>query len=120
MGSQPLEKPAQPPVAQPKLSFRSPADLPLLYANQCTVNFTGFEFYVTVYRAAPEPWNAGEPLPSNIDAVPIVRFAVSPLAWLAMVEAFSRQIQQLHADGQISDEHLATARKALEGSPPSK
>jgi len=113
MGSNPPEKPARPAALPFKVSFRSPKELPILYAQQFTVNFTGNEFYVTVYRAAPDPWNAGETPSAEIDAVPLARFALSPLTWLALVESFSDQIRKLQAEGHISAEQVAAAKKAI-------
>jgi len=95
------------------ISLGSPKDLPLLFAHQLIVNFTGNEFYVTAYRYAPEPWTGpGGPNP-KVEGVPLARFAFSPLGWLACVESITDQIQKLHAEGNLTDEQLAAARKAV-------
>jgi len=96
-----------------KVTLGSPKDLPLLYAHQVIVNFTGTEFYVTVYRTAPEPWTAGNAPNADIEGQPLARFAFSPLQWLAVVESCSDQIHKLHQEGNLSDELMASAKKAL-------
>jgi hypothetical protein len=113
MGAPPPGDPEKPKLIPLEVSLGSPKDLPLLYAHQLVVNFTGSEFYVTVYRIAPEPWTATTPPNPKADAVPLARFAFAPNAWLANVEACADQIRKLHAEGNITDEQLATVKKAL-------
>jgi hypothetical protein len=96
-----------------EVTLGSPKDLPLLYAHQFLVNFTGIEFYVTVYRVAPEPWTAGNTPSAKVEGQPIARFAFSPQAWMASVQSFSDQIDKLHAEGNISDEQLDAVKRAL-------
>jgi hypothetical protein len=90
------------------ISFRSPKDLPLLYAHQAVVNFTGHEFYVTVYATAPEPWVTT--LDPNVEAVPLARFAFSPVFWMALVQSVSDQLQSMEEQGAISAEMRAAAK----------
>jgi hypothetical protein len=106
------DKPKKIPL---KVTLGSPKDLPILYAHQVIVNFTGNEFYVTIYRTAPEPWTAGGAPNPDVEAQPLARFAFAPLMWLAAVEACSDQIRKLHAEGNISDDLLATVKKAMLG-----
>lgn len=113
MGAPPPKNAGEPEATPLRITFGSPKDLPLLYANQFIVNFTGNEFYVTIYRATPDPWIAGANPSPEVEAVPIARYAMSPLAWLASVESFSDQIRKLHAERYLSDEQLTAAKKAL-------
>ncbi len=113
MGSPPPGGADEPSATPLTITLGSPQDLPLLYAHQLVVNFTGNEFYVTVYRIAPEPWTGDNKANPNVDAVPLARFAFSPLGWLASVESFSDQVQRLHAEGHIGADLLAAARKAV-------
>jgi hypothetical protein len=113
MGAPPPGRADKPSPINLDISLGSPQDLPLLYAHQLVVNFTGPEFYVTVYRIAPEPWTAGNKPNTKVEGQPLARFAFAPLAWLATVEACADQIRKLHAEGAISDEQLAAVKKAL-------
>src|SRR5256885_16336307 len=106
------EEPQEGVVAAP-IPFGSPAELPLLYAHQAIINFTGSEFLVTIYRTAPEPWNAGEQLNPNIEAKPLARFAFSPVFWMGIVESASDQMDKLEAQGAITAEMRAAALRML-------
>jgi len=114
MGAPPPESADKPEAIIPlRITLASPKDVPLLYAHQLIVNFTGNEFYVTVYRIAPEPWSAGASPSPEVEGLPLARFAFSALGWLANVESLSDQIRKLHAEGNITDEQLAAAKKAI-------
>jgi hypothetical protein len=100
-------------VVSPKIKFGSTKDLPVLYAHQIVVNFTGNEFYVSVYAFAPEPWSAGELPATEIEARPLARFAFSTLSWLANVESLAVMTQKLEEEGSITAEQRAAAVKML-------
>lgn len=72
-------------------------DVPVLHANHITVNFTGFEFYLTVASAVPPPWVGGEQPPSEIEARVLGRFVFSPAAWQEAVRSVSEQMERLNA-----------------------
>lgn len=105
------DKPPGRVVAQ--ITFGSAKDLPLLYAHQVIVNFTGTEFYATVYATAPEPWTDPKSPPARIEARPLARFAFSPAFWLAFVESAADQARKLDAEGAISAELRAAINGAL-------
>jgi hypothetical protein len=95
-----------------KVSFGSAKDLPLLYAHQIVVNFTGTEFYATVYATAPDPWTTEKP-PTEIVAKPLARFAFPPAFWLAFVESATDQAKKLEAEGAFSEELKSAVNRAL-------
>lgn len=88
---QPLE------VALPK----DTSNIPLLYANQLIVNFTGNEFLVTVICAVPEPWVAGEVVNAKVTARVLGRFAVANHHWQQTVASIANQIESLRAQGAL-------------------
>jgi hypothetical protein len=93
------------------IRFGSAKDLPLLYAHQVLVNFTGPEFYATVYATAPEPWTTV--LNPDVEARPLARFAFSPAFWIAFVQSAAAQVTKLEEEGALSEEMLDQARKLL-------
>jgi hypothetical protein len=93
------------------IKFGSAKDLPLLYAHQVLVNFTGPEFYATVYATAPEPWTTV--VNPDVEARPLARFAFSPAFWVAFVQSAAAQITKLQEEGVLSEESLDQARKLL-------
>lgn len=90
-------------VITANIKFAPAKDLPLLHAHQIVVNFTGTEFYATVYVTAPEPWTGEGPNP-DIEARPVARFAFAPSFWLAFVQSAADQASKLEEQGAISPE----------------
>lgn len=99
-------------VIAANITFAPAKDLPLLYAHQALVNFTGTEFYVTVYATAPEPWTGSGPNP-DVEARPLARFAFSPVFWLALVESVSDQANKLEEQGAITPEMRQAALRMV-------
>lgn len=74
-------------------------DVPVQYANQLVVNYTGFEFYVTVIAAVPEPWRKGEQPSSKMRARVLGRYAFTIQQWGEVAKSIAEQVKNLEAAG---------------------
>ncbi len=91
------------PVAK-QLEISLPPDvgeIPILYANQMLVNFTGNEFLVTVAATVPEPWLAGQLPQTKVTAQVHGRFAFAIHHWQQTVESLQDQIEKLAEQGAL-------------------
>jgi hypothetical protein len=91
------------PVPETKpLEISLPADtsaIPILYANQIIVNFTGNEFLVTLAASVPEPWMAGQLPQTKVTARVLGRFAFAIHHWRGTVASIQDQIDKLTEQG---------------------
>lgn len=73
-------------------------EIPILYANQMLVNFTGNEFLITIAATVPEPWVAGPPQ-TKVTAQVHGRFAFAIHQWRGTVASIQDQIEKLAEQG---------------------